>query len=248
MTFYLKRTHMIYCFDLDNTICHTDGNNYKTSIPDKGMIDRVNSLYNIGHTIIIYTARGMTTYKGNIHDVYNNLFNLTKDQIDNWGIKYHQLNMAKPSYDVFIDDKNLSIQEFKKSFNPIKGFIAGCFDIIHPGYIKMFKESKENCDRLIIGLHNDPSIERNTKLKPILSILERKEILESIKYIDDIIVYNTEEDLIHLIKKLNVDVLFLGDDYKEKENNGTKLNIKTIYINRDHGWSSSKLKKEIKNV
>ena len=67
------------------------------------------------------------------------------------------------------------------------------------------------------------------------------------KYVDEIIEYKTEKELIKLIKKVNPDVLFLGDDYKNKENNGTKLEIKTHYINRDHGWSSTKLKNEIKN-
>ena len=69
----------------------------------------------------------------------------------------------------------------------IKGIIAGAFDVIHPGYIKMFKEAKQHCDSLVILLHTDPSIERPEKLKAVLSTNDRKDILMSIKYIDDVI-------------------------------------------------------------
>ena len=77
------------------------------------------------------------------------------------------------------------------------GVIAGAFDVLHPGYIKMFKDAKENaCDTLIILLHEDPSIERpDTKLKPILNVQERIEILLSLRFVDEVIPYKTEEEL-----------------------------------------------------
>ena len=83
-----------------------------------------------------------------------------------------------------------------------KGVIAGAFDVMHPGYIKMFKEAKEECDCLIVLLHTDPSIERPNKPRPILSPRDRKEMLESIKYVDDVIRYTYEEQLYHLLRKL----------------------------------------------
>ncbi len=83
----------------------------------------------------------------------------------------------------------------------IKGVTAGNFDVIHPGYIEMFKEMKKNCSVLIILLHTDPSIERPEKLKPILSSRERKDMLESIKYVDDVIRYTYEEQLYDLLKQ-----------------------------------------------
>lgn len=92
------------------------------------------------------------------------------------------------------------------------GVIAGNFDVIHPGYIKMFKECKENCDLFYILLHTDPTIERPDKLKPILSVEERDEMLMSIKYIDNIFTYTTERDLVELLELLNPNVRFLGDD------------------------------------
>ena len=127
----------------------------------------------------------------------------------------------------------------------IKGLIAGNFDIIHPGYIKTFRECKENCDHFTVLLHSDPTIERPNKLKPILSVDERIEILGSIKYIDDIKVYTYEEELIMLLKDNKFNIRFLGDDYIGKSFTGIELNIKIHYLNRDHGWSTTKFKKLI---
>jgi len=125
------------------------------------------------------------------------------------------------------------------------GVIAGNFDVIHPGYIKMFKECKERCERFVILLHTDPSIERPHKLKPILSVGERIEILESIKYITDVHTYTYETELVELLKGIKPDIRFLGDDYKGKTYTGYELNIPVHYLNRDHGWSTTKFKKLI---
>ncbi len=126
-----------------------------------------------------------------------------------------------------------------------KGVIAGNFDVIHPGYIAMFKEMKKNCTCLIVLLHTDPSIERPQKLQPILSSKERKEILESLIYVDDVIRYTYEEQLYHLLKEGEFDVRFLGDDYVNKPFTGDDLKIPIHYMNRDHGWSTTKFKKLI---
>ena len=80
------------------------------------------------------------------------------------------------------------------------GIIAGNFDIIHPGYVKLFKECKINCDKFIILLHSDPSIERPKKLKPVLSVKERKEMLLCFKQIDQVYQYTYESELYDLIK------------------------------------------------
>ena len=127
----------------------------------------------------------------------------------------------------------------------IKGVIAGNFDVIHPGYIKTFKECKKNCDHFTILLHSDPSIERPNKLKPVLTIEERIEVLSSIKYIDEIKVYTYEKELIKLLKNGDYKVRFLGDDYIGRSFTGIELNIDIKYISRDHGWSTTKFKKLI---
>ena len=126
-----------------------------------------------------------------------------------------------------------------------KGVIAGNFDVIHPGYIKTFKECKENCDHFTILLHSDPTIERPNKLKPILNIDERIEVLSSIKYIDDIQVYTYEKELIEILKNGDFTIRFLGDDYLHKDFTGSHLNIPIHYISRDHGWSTTKFKNAI---
>lgn len=125
------------------------------------------------------------------------------------------------------------------------GVIAGNFDVIHPGYIKMFKECKSYCEQFIVLLHTDPSIERPEKLKPILTKEERTEVLTSIKFIDGIAYYTYEKELVDLIKRLSPDIRFLGDDYRGKTYTGFELDIPIHYLNRDHGWSTTKFKKLI---
>ena len=127
------------------------------------------------------------------------------------------------------------------------GIIAGNFDIIHPGYVAMFKECKDNCDRFVVLLHSDPSIERPNKLKPILSTDERVEMLKCFRQIDDVLTYSLESELHELIVLLKPDVRFLGDDYKEKDYTGKDLDIPVHWIGRDHGWSTTKFKLQITN-
>ena len=128
-----------------------------------------------------------------------------------------------------------------------KGFIAGNFDVIHPGYIKMFKECRNNCDHFTVLLQSDPSIERPEKLKPILSIEERIEQLESNRFIDNILTYTLESELLSVIIKNKFDVRFLGDDYKDKDYTGKDLDLKIIWIDRNHSYSTTRLKKLIKD-
>jgi len=125
------------------------------------------------------------------------------------------------------------------------GVIAGNFDVIHPGYIYMFQEMKRVCENVIILLHTNPAIERPEKLPPILSVTERIQILESIKYIDYIHTYTYEKDLVSLLKGINPDIRFLGDDYKGRTYTGFELNIPVFYLSREHGWSTTKFKKLI---
>ena len=129
----------------------------------------------------------------------------------------------------------------------IRGVIAGNFDVIHPGYIAMFDECKKHCDRLIVCLHEDPSIERPEKLKPILHWSDRVKILDSLTQVDFVFLYQTEADLYEALVKGEFDVRFLGDDYVGKTYTGYELNIPIHYLNRDHGWSTTKYKQLIAN-
>ena len=111
----------IYAFDLDETLCirkkgveNLGPKKYLYCLPIQDMIEKVNKLYDAGNTIIIYTARGMSQFNGDIHKVYSELYDVTKKSLEEWGIKYHTLIMGKPHYDYLIDDKAININEFKK--------------------------------------------------------------------------------------------------------------------------------------
>lgn len=127
------------------------------------------------------------------------------------------------------------------------GITAGCFDVIHPGYIKMFKEAKQNCDWLIVALHGDPTIERPHKLKPILTPKEREETLLALKYVDEVVHYNLESELSTLLENSNASIRFLGDDYKDKQTTRPNLKMEIYYIDRSHNWSTTKFKKLIRD-
>ena len=125
----------------------------------------------------------------------------------------------------------------------MKGIIAGNFDVIHPGYIDMFSEMKTYVDEIHVLLHIDPSINRPEKIKPILSVKERKMTLMAIKGITEVSTYNTENELLKLINNINPDIRFLGEDYINKTDyTGYELPPKIIFLKRDHGWSTTKFK------
>ena len=128
-----------------------------------------------------------------------------------------------------------------------RGIIAGCFDIIHPGYILMFEDAKNVCDYLIVALQSDPTIDRPEKNKTVQTLQERIIILNAIKHIDEIITYNTEEDLYELLKNNSIDVRVLGTDYKDKKFTGDDLNIPIHFHERSHEWSATNLKIKIRD-
>lgn len=128
------------------------------------------------------------------------------------------------------------------------GFTAGAFDLCHAGHMLMFEEAKTQCDYLIVGLHSDPTIDRpGKKNKPIMSLKERMIILEGIKYIDEIVTYNTEADLLKLLTEnpLNIDVRILGAEYKDKPYTGRDLPMPVYYNTRDHGYSTTELRQRV---
>tara|TARA_S200000501_G_scaffold348151_1_gene363110 strand:- start:492 stop:908 length:417 start_codon:yes stop_codon:yes gene_type:complete len=126
------------------------------------------------------------------------------------------------------------------------GFTCSCFDLLHAGHILMLKDAKKQCNYLIVGLQTDPTIDRpKEKNKPIQSLEERRIQLEAVKYIDEIITYNTEEDLYNILKDIKPNVRILGHDYLNKNFTGDDLDIKIYYHKRDHNYSSTNLRKKI---
>ena len=124
----------------------------------------------------------------------------------------------------------------------IIGMCAGNFDIIHPGYIYTFETAKCHCDYLIIFLHDNPRLTRHDKYEPVVPLYERYKVLMGIRYIDEVVTYQTEDDLYNLIKFYKPDIRILGDDYIGKSFTGDDLPPKVIYTTRSHGWSTTKIK------
>lgn len=126
------------------------------------------------------------------------------------------------------------------------GFTCSCFDLFHAGHIMMLKESKSVCDYLIVGLQTDPTIDRPEKNKPIQSVFERYVQLEACKYVDEIVVYATEKDLLDILHSYPIDVRIVGDEYKDKDFTGKDLShIEMYYNSRKHSFSTTELRKRV---
>jgi len=124
----------------------------------------------------------------------------------------------------------------------IIGFTAGNFDLMHPGYIYTFEDAKKHCDKFIVFLQKDPSLHRKSKYKPVVPLYERYRTLMAIQYIDEVYVYQTEEELYGLINYFKPDIRILGEDYIGKSFTGDDLPPKVIYTSRAHGWSTTRMK------
>ena len=127
------------------------------------------------------------------------------------------------------------------------GFTCSAFDLLHPGHIAMLRECKEHCDWLIVGLHVDPTIERvKAKQKPVQSIYERYVQLRACKFVDEIVPYESEWDLINLLGIEPITHRFVGVEYKDTFVTGQdiceKRGIKIIYNERDHKYSTTELR------
>ena len=130
------------------------------------------------------------------------------------------------------------------------GFTCSTFDLLHAGHVTMLEEASHHCDYLIVGLQTDPTVDRpDSKNAPIQSIVERQIQLAAVKYIDEIVVYTTEQDLTDLLLTLPIDVRVLGDEYKTKDFTGKDIakvrGCKIVYNGRDHSFSSTSLRKRV---
>lgn len=130
------------------------------------------------------------------------------------------------------------------------GITFSTFDMLHAGHIAMLSEAKNHCDYLIAGLQTDPTIDRpDTKNKPVQSIVERQIQLAACRYVDEVVVYQTEQDLIDLLLILPLDVRILGVEYQDKEFTGRwegeSRGIELVFNGRDHSFSSSSLRKRV---
>jgi glycerol-3-phosphate cytidylyltransferase len=130
------------------------------------------------------------------------------------------------------------------------GITFSTFDMLHAGHIAMLAEAKNHCDYLIAGLQTDPTIDRpDTKNKPVQSIVERQIQLAACRYVDEVVVYQTEQDLVDLLLILPLDIRVLGVEYQDKEytgkHEGMRRGIQPIFNGRDHSFSSSGLRSRV---
>ena len=124
-----------------------------------------------------------------------------------------------------------------------KGITFGAFDLFHAGHVLMLQEAKTVCDYLIVCIQTDPSIDRKSKNTPVQSLIEREIQVTACKYVDEVLVYETEADLLKILEETDWDVRILGDEYKDKEFTGRDQYLDKCYFNkRPHNFSSSELR------
>ena len=126
-----------------------------------------------------------------------------------------------------------------------RGLVASSFDLLHAGHCIMLKDAKSKCDHLIVALQTDPSIDRPEKNEPVQSMEERFIVLNSNKYVDEIIFYSTEAELRDLIELIKPDIRILGSDWKGKDYTGEGLIPEVYFHDRNHGYSTSELRERI---
>lgn len=129
------------------------------------------------------------------------------------------------------------------------GLTASTFDLLHAGHISMLREAKTQCDYLICAIQVNPSVDRPTKNKPVQTLVERYIQLSAVKYVDEIVCYETEEDLVDILSMYDIKVRVLGEEYKDKDFTGKdicqKRGIDLYFNKRDHRFSSSGLRHRV---
>ena len=238
---------MVIFVDIDGTICHTVGG-YENSVPIISAIHKINRLYENGHKITYWTARG-----GNSGVDWTEL---TKKQLNDWGCLYHELKLDKPSYDCILDDKAVKmnavrlgniggisgIYKIESKRFPNKIYIGsakdnmkrmniwtnGCFDILHTGHLALLTYAKNyqpgdvppifgSNNRLFVGIDSD---ERVKMLKgdnrPINNMYDRARMIEALRVVDSVVIFNSDDELRNFIRVFNIDYLVIGDQYKDK--------------------------------
>jgi len=125
------------------------------------------------------------------------------------------------------------------------GFTCSCWDLFHAGHIMMLKEAKQHCAYLIVGLQTDPTIDRPEKNKPVQSVFERFIQLQACKYVDEVVVYATEKELLDILLSYPIDVRIIGEEYKDKQFTGKELPIEVHYNTRRHSFSTTELRQRV---
>ena len=127
-----------------------------------------------------------------------------------------------------------------------RGITFGAFDLLHAGHILMLEEGKSVCDYLIVCIQSDPSLDRKEKNSPVQSIIEREIQVSACKYVDEVMIYDTESDLLDILEEIQWDVRIIGEEYKDKYFTGRDETFDRCYFNkRPHNFSSSELRERV---
>jgi len=127
-----------------------------------------------------------------------------------------------------------------------KGITFGAFDLFHAGHVLMLEEAKTVCDYLIVCIQSDPSLDREEKNKPVQSVIEREIQVSGCRYVNEVIIYDKESDLLSIIDQVDWDVRIIGEEYKDKDFTGKDLTLEKCYFNkRPHSFSSSELRERV---
>ena len=227
---------LCYVVDVDGTVCNDTRGDYHSAKPIPHRIEYFNKLFDQGHEVHYWTARG--GHSG------INWSTVTRQQLDDWGAKYTTFATGKKPYDVLVDDRAFNADLFFSVLSKSKIFVNGTFDILHTGHLSMLKYAK-NLGIVTVAIDSD---ERVKKLKgptrPVNSEYERKEMLLSLKYVDNVIIFNTDEELRELVGQH--DTMVKGADYKDKPIIGQDVCKELVFFDVIQGFSTTNKIKQIK--
>ncbi len=198
---------MTYCFDIDGTICNKDVK-YENAKAYPSVVAKINSLYDEGHTIILYTARGS---KSGL-----DWTDLTNQQIKKWGIKCHEVKLGKPFYDLMIDDRAINADLWRSRLNLRTCLITGVFDLLNIELCAQLKRLRKKFNNIVVAIQSDPSLEDKNAKSPKTTLKDRITILKSIRDIDEILVFRVNSDINPIASQIQAEIVE-SENQKETE-------------------------------
>ena len=198
---------MTYCFDIDGTICSKDVE-YEDAKAYPSVVAKINSLYDEGHTIILYTARGSKTGL--------DWTELTNQQVKKWGVKCHEVKLGKPFYDLIIDDRAINADLWRSRLNLKTCLVTGVFESINLELCVQLKRLRKKFNNIVVAIQSDPSLEDRSAKSPKTSLEDRITMLKSIRDIDEILVFRINSDIKLIASQIQAEIVE-SENQKETE-------------------------------
>lgn len=189
---------MTYCFDIDGTICNKDVE-YEKAIPYPSVIVKINSLYDEGHTIILYTARGSKTGL--------DWTELTNQQIKKWGIKCHEVKLGKPFYDLMIDDRAINADLWRSKLNLKTCLVTGVFELLDADLCTQLQRLRKRYNNIVAAIQSDPILDDENAESPKTSLEDRITMLKSMRNIDEVVVFRIKSDIKPIASQVRAEVV-----------------------------------------